>query len=152
VTTRDAGGEAERPGSPDEGEQEAKGQRERTAAEKITLAVSILLILGLVALITYVSITGGGEPPVVEARPLPDEIRREGESYFLPVAVTNRGGQTAAEVMIQAELAGSDGSAETSEFTLDFLAGGETREGTAVFASDPAAGELTIDVASFQTP
>jgi len=152
VTAREAGGEAGRPQSPDGGEQEATGQRERTAAEKITLAVSIFLILGLVALVTYVSLTGGGEPPVVEARPLPDEIRHEGESYFLPVAVTNGGGQTAAEVMIQAELAGSDGSAETSEFTLDFLAGGETREGTAVFASDPAAGQLTVDVASFQAP
>ena len=152
MTTRGAAGEAGRPGSPDEGEQEATGQRERTAAERITLAISIMLIAGLVALVTYVSVTGGGEPPIVEARPLPDEVRLEGESYFLPVAVTNRGGQTAEEVMVQAELAGSDGSAETSEFTLDFLAGGETREGTAVFASDPAAGELTVDVASFQTP
>ena len=150
MTTREADGEAGRSRSPDEGEQEATGQRQRTAAERITLAISIILILGLVALVTYVSITGGGEPPIVEARPLPDEIRHEGESYFLPVAGTNRGGQTAAEVTIQAELAGSDGSAETSEFTLDFLAGGETREGTAVFASDPAAGELTVDVASFQ--
>jgi len=136
---------------PDQGGQEAAGQRERTAAEKITLAISVFLILGLVALVTYVSITGGGEPPVVEARPLPDEIRHEGESFFLPVAVTNRGGQTAEEVMIQAELAGSDGSPESAEFTLDFLAGGETREGTVVFASDPATGELTVDVASFQT-
>jgi uncharacterized protein (TIGR02588 family) len=151
VTTRDAGEEVGRSGSPDEGE-EATGPRERTAAEKITLAISVMLILGLVALVTYVSVTGGGEPPIVEATPLLDEIRHEGESYFLPVAVTNRGGQTAAEVTVQAELAAGDGSAETSEFTLDFLAGGETREGTVVFASDPAAGELTVDVASFQSP
>ena len=101
MTAREAGGEAGRPQSPDGGEQEATGQRERTAAEKITLAVSIFLILGLVALVTYVSITGGGEPPIVEARPLPNGTRHEGESYFLPVAVTNRGGQTAAEVMVQ---------------------------------------------------
>jgi uncharacterized protein (TIGR02588 family) len=111
-----------------------------------------MLIVGLVALVTYVSVTGGSEPPIVETRPLLDEAWHEGESYFLPVAVTNRGGRTAAEVTVQAELAGSDGTAEASEFTLDFLAGGETREGTAVFASDPAAGELTVDVASFQAP
>ena len=152
MTTREAAGETGRPGSLDEGEQEATGQRERTAAEKITLAISIILILGLMALVTYVSITGGSDPPIVEASPLPDEIRHEGESYFLPIAVTNRGGQTAEEVTVQAELAGGDGSAETSEFTLDFLAGGETREGTVVFASDPAAGQLTVDVASFQAP
>ena len=79
-------------------------------------------------------------------------MRHEGESYYLPVEVTNRGGRTAEEVVVQAELVGSDGSAEESEFTLDFLAGGETREGTAVFATDPSTGELTIDVASFQSP
>ena len=101
---------------------------------------------------TYVSINGGNEPPIVEAKPLPAEMRHEGESYYLPVAVTNRGGRTAQEVVIQAELVGSDGSAEETEFTLDFLAGGETREGTAVFTTDPSTGELTIDVASFQSP
>ena len=44
----------------------------------------------------------------------------------------------------QAELVGGDGSAEVTEFTLDFLSGGETREATAVFATDPLTGELTI--------
>ena len=79
------------------------------------------------------------------------ELSKDFESYYLPVAVTNRGGRTAEEVVVQAEVAESDGSSQASEFTLDFLAGGETREGTAVFATDPSAGELTIAVASFQS-
>jgi uncharacterized protein (TIGR02588 family) len=152
VTTRDAGGESRRSQSREGSGEEGSDQRGRSAAEWTTLAVSIAIILGLLALVTYVSMTGGDEPPIVEARPLPAEMRHEGESYYLPVEVTNRGGRTAEEVVVQAELAGSDGAAETSEFTLDFLAGGETREGTAVFATDPLAGELTIDVASFQSP
>jgi uncharacterized protein (TIGR02588 family) len=151
VTTRDAGGESGHPETREGGGQDEPERRGRSAAEWTTLAVSIVLILGLLALVTYVYIGGGNEPPIVEARPLLDEIRHEGESYYLPVEVTNRGGRTAEEVLIMAELAGSDGSAEQSEFTLDFLAGGETREGTAVFATDPSAGELTIDVASFQS-
>lgn len=149
MTKRDADGQSRR-ARPREGSgQEATRQRGRSAVERTTLAISIILILGLLALVTYVSITGGNELPIVEARPLPEEIRHEGESYYLPVAVTNRGGRTAEEVVVQAELASGDGSSEASEFTLDFLAGGETREGTAVFATDPLAGELTIDVASF---
>lgn len=152
MTARDAGREAGQLQTREEDEQEATGPRGRSAAEWTTLAISIGLIVALVALVTYVSISGGGEPPVVEARPLLGEIRREGESYFLPVAVTNREGRTAEEVLIQAELVGSDGSSEETEFTLDFLAGGETREGTVVFATDPASGELTINVASFQQP
>jgi uncharacterized protein (TIGR02588 family) len=149
VTTREDGGQSRRSQSSKRRGQEESGQRGRSVAEWTTLAISIILILGLLALVTYVSMTGGNEPPIVEARPLDQEIRHEGESYYLPVSVTNRGGRTAQEVVIQAELAGSDGSSEASEFTLDFLAGGETREGTAVFATDPLASELSIDVASF---
>ncbi len=151
MTTRDAGRESGRPQTREGGRQEGIGRRGRSAAEWTTLAISIILILGLLALVTYVSMTGGNEPPIVEARPLDQEIRHEGESYYLPVAVTNRGGHTAEEVVIQAELTGSDGSAEESEFTLDFLAGGETREGTVIFTTDPSTGELTVDVASFQS-
>ena len=149
---RDTGRDAGRSQTRQEDAQEAPGPRGRSAAEWTTLAISISLIVALVALVTYVSISGGSEPPIVEARPFLEEIRHEGQSYVLPVTVTNRGGRTAEEVLIQAELISSDGSSEEREFTLDFLAGGETREGTVVFATDPAAGELTIDVASFQQP
>jgi uncharacterized protein (TIGR02588 family) len=152
VTRRDGDGESGRPRPREGSGEEETGQRGRSAAEWTTLAISIILIVGLVALVTYVSMTGGSEPPVVEATPLSAEIRHEGESYYLPVAVTNRGGRTAEEVVVEAELTGSDGSSEVSEFTLDFLAGGETREGSAVFTTDPLAGELTVDVASFQSP
>jgi uncharacterized protein (TIGR02588 family) len=150
VTTRGDGGESEEPQNREAGGREATGHRRRSVAEWTTLAISLTIIVGLVALVTYVSITGGNDPPIVEARPLPAEVRHEGDAYYLPVAVTNRGGRTAEQVLIQAELTGSDESPETSEFTIDFLAGGETTEGTAVFAKDPSAGELTVDVASFQ--
>jgi uncharacterized protein (TIGR02588 family) len=150
VTTRDAGRESKEPQNRASGGKDATGKRGRSVAEWTTLAISIILILGLLALVTYVSITGGNEPPIVEAKALADEIRHEGESYYLPVAVTNHGGRTAEEVLVQAKLVRGDGSAEATELTLDFLAGGETRQATAVFATDPLAGELTIDVASFQ--
>jgi uncharacterized protein (TIGR02588 family) len=152
VTRSEADSESGRPQTREGGGQQETGQRERSVAERTTLAISIILILGLVGLVTYVSINGGNEPPIVEAKPLPAEMRHEGESYYLPVTVTNRGGRTAQEVLIQAELVGGDGSSEETDFTLDFLAGGETREGTVVFTTDPSTGELTIAVASFQSP
>jgi uncharacterized protein (TIGR02588 family) len=122
----------------------------RTVAEWTTLSISIILILGLVALVTYVSISGGDEPPIVEARPQDQEIRHEGETYYLPVAVTNRGGRTAEEVLIMADLVTGEEPPETAEFVIDFLAGGETIEGTVVFATDPSVGELTVRVVSFR--
>jgi uncharacterized protein (TIGR02588 family) len=71
-------------------------------------------------------------------------------TYYLPVAVTNRGGRTAEEVLIMAELVTGEGPPETAEFVIDFLAGGETGEGTVVFPADPSAGELTVRVVSFR--
>jgi uncharacterized protein (TIGR02588 family) len=151
VTTRDADSESgDRQARERDGEA-ASEPRARSVAERTTLAISVILILGLLALVTYVSLTGGSEPPIVEAKPLETELRHEGESYYLLVAVTNRGGRTAEEVVVRAELTGSDGSVEESELTLDFLAGGETREGTVIFTTDPSTGELTVDVASFQS-
>lgn len=122
----------------------------RSVAEWTTLSISVILILGLVALVTYVSTSGGNQPPIVEAKPLDQEIRHEGEMYYLPVAVTNRGGRTAEEVLIMAELDTDEGRPESAEFIIDFLAGGETIEGTVVFATDPLAGEITVRVVSFR--
>ena len=147
--TSDAGSR-ERPSVSATDRQEEAGERGRSPAEWTTLAIGVLLILGLVALVTYVSVTGGDDPPIVEARPLDGEIRHEGEVYLLPVEATNRGGRTAEEVLIKAELVVIDGTTEESEFTIDFLAGGETAEGTVVFATDPLSGDLLIDVASFR--
>ena len=150
MTTRDADSESGDHQAREGGGEESTQPRARSVAERTTLAISIILILGLLALVTYVSMTGGSEVPIVEAQPLETEIRREGESYYLPVAVTNRGGRTAEEVLIKAELVVGDGITEESEFTIDFLAGGETAEGTVVFATDPLSGDLLIDVASFR--
>jgi uncharacterized protein (TIGR02588 family) len=55
-------------------------------------------------------------------------------------------------VVIQAELSTGAGAPEVTEFTIDFLAGGETTEGTTVFTTDPSAGELTVSVTSFRSP
>ncbi len=133
------------------GRQEFGGRSDRSVAEWTTLTIGALLILGLVGLVTYLYVSGGNQPPAIVATPLDQEIRDEEGAYFLPIAVTNRGDQTAEDVMIQAELAVGQEAPEMSGFTIDFLAGGETEEGTVVFFTDPLAGELTVDVASFRT-
>ena len=131
--------------------QEPGERRRRSVAEWATFAVSGVLILAIVGLVTYLAVSGTKSPPVIAAAPLTDEIRREAGSYYLPIEVTNRGGQTAEAVLVRGELTAA-GTPETAEFTIDFLANGETAEGTFVFATDPLAGDLTVDVVSFQPP
>jgi uncharacterized protein (TIGR02588 family) len=147
--TSDGGG-TNQPPTRESNPEDSNERSGRTVAEWTTLSISIILILGLVALVTYVSIFGGNQPPIVEARALDQEIWHEGVTYYLPVAVTNRGGRTAEEVLIMAELVTGEEPPETAEFVIDFLAGGETGEGTVVFPVDPSAGELTVRVVSFR--
>ena len=139
----------------DNEEQGESGTDEResrppSTAERITLAAGVALIFGLVAVVTYFTFVAGGGPPLIEATPLIAEDRGEGGPYYLPVAIANRGGQTAKDVLVLVTLDMGEEAPETAELTVDVLAGGETVERTAVFSADPADGELAIDVASFR--
>ena len=131
-------------------EPEPKERRRRTGPEWLTLAISTALVLAVVGLVVYLSVTGGVRPPTFAATPLAEEIRHEGETYYLPVTVTNEGDLTAADVVVVAELTTGADPPETAEFTIDFLAGGETAEATVAFTADPTAGDLTVGVASFR--
>ena len=131
-------------------QQESRGRSGQSAAEWITLTLGAVLILVLVGLVTYLYVSGDNRPPVIEATPFAREIRHEEGAYYLPIEVTNQGGRTAEDVVIQTDLSTGEGASEVAEFTIDFLSGGETVEGTVVFVSDPSAGELTVGVASFR--
>ena len=147
------------PGSDDEPErrqaqegsrQESRERSGRSVAEWTTLVIGVVLILALVGLVTYLYVSGDNRRPVIAATRLDREIRREEGAYYVPIEVTNRGGRTVEDVVIQAELSTGEGAPEVSEFTIGFLAGGETAEGTVVFLMDPSSGELTVRVASFR--
>jgi uncharacterized protein (TIGR02588 family) len=144
-------GEPQRDGAQESGRQESWERSGRSVAEWTTLVIGAVLILALVGLVTYLYVSGDNRPPVVEATPLALEIRREEGAYYVPIEVTNQGGETAQDVLIQAELSTGEGAPEVTEFTVDFLAGGESAEGTVVFSTDPSAGELTVSVASFRS-
>lgn len=134
-------------------QQPPSAARPQSTAEWATLGLSVAIVLAVVALVTYQYLTGGGETPVVNARPLLEDARRQGDRYYLPVAVANSGDLTAQDVRVQVALAPRDGAApETAEFTLAYLAGGATKTGTVTFRGDPAQGEVRIESVSFVEP
>jgi uncharacterized protein (TIGR02588 family) len=145
-------GEPQRRHAQEAGRQESRGRSGRSVAEWTTFVLGAVLILALVGLVTYLYVSGDNRPPVVEATPLDRAVRHEEGAYYLPIEVTNREGRTVEDVVIQAELSSGEGAPEVSEFTIDFLASGETVEGTVVFSTDPSAEELTVRVASFRSP
>ena len=134
------------------GQTGAKEQDEKhSTAEWITLGISVLIVLGLAALVIYQQVVAGTQPPVIEVQPKLGEIREEGGTYYVPIDIANKGEVTAEDVEIQISLEIEGEEPETVAFTVKFLAGGETEEQTVVFQNDPAEGEFTHLVA-FTTP
>ena len=138
------GQQGNRPGGPPE--------RGRSAAERTTLAISLAILALLVGLVGYQYVDGGADSPIVEVRPQLQAVRREGEAYYLPIEIANRGNRTAEDVLVRVSLASGEGRRESGEFQVPFLAGGATREGIIIFRADPARGELTVDTVSFVEP
>jgi len=127
-----------------------QGKKDPTA-ERITLGISVLIVLGLAALVIYQQVVGGTQPPVIEVQPKLEEIRREGDAYYVPIDIANKGELTAEDIEIQMSLEVEGEEPETIAFAVKFLAGGETGQQTVVFQNDPAEGKLTHLVA-FTTP
>lgn len=124
----------------------------RTVAEWTTLGVSVAILVLVFGAIAWLWVEADSEPTTIEVAPVLDAVRKEGDAWYLPVEVTNRGERTAEEIIVEAELATGDAEPETAEITFGFLASGETVRGTVIFSSDPATGDLTIRPTSFKEP
>lgn len=125
----------------------------RSPAEWVSFGISLAILLLVVGLLGYEHFTRDNRPPTLVAQPLIEQVRHEGDSYYLPVDVANQGDQTAGDVLVAVTLQpGGDQEEETAEFSILFLAGGQTAHGTAVLEHDPAQGELTVQVTSFTSP
>lgn len=126
--------------------------KQRSIAEWTTLAMSVLIVAGMIAAVSWLNFRGNEEPPVVVVEPHLDAIREDESGYYLPVTITNNGDTTVAEAMVLGELDSGEGEPETAEITIPFLAGGESVGGAFVFRSNPAEGELTTGATSYTDP
>jgi len=122
----------------------------RTAAEWVTLAVSSLLVAGLIALVIYDWAVAERQPPILQATPHASVPVRE--VYYQPFTVANLGGSVATAVQVVAELQLPGEASEQGEQEVDFLAGGERKQGVFIFNRDPEQGNLTLRVAGYKLP
>ncbi len=51
--------------------------------------------MALAGLILFDYFMRGSDPPIIEVSPVLGEIRQEGDSFYLPVDVVNKGAETA---------------------------------------------------------
>jgi uncharacterized protein (TIGR02588 family) len=120
----------------------------RTTAEWVSLAVSVTVLLLLVALIVA-QIPDGDRPAASEARI--ERIRLVADTFHVDVSVHNHGDKTAANVQVSADFSVGD-EAFSGDQTIDFLSGGEDRELSFVFDRDPASGNLRVAVTGYAVP
>ena len=124
----------------------------RSTAEWVTLVGSLAILLSIFGLITFLHFQGEEKAAIIDVESSVDEVRFEGDLYYLPVEVTNRGDITVEDVVVEAELDTGSGTPITADFTITFLAGGERVQGTFVFEEDPRQGELTVHAVSYKDP
>lgn len=141
---------------------EGRGRRAgRTPAEWTTLAISVAVVLAVVALLVYEGVTSAeGEPVTFRVTPLLDEVHRQEDLYYMPVEVRNTSDRTAEHVRVRVRLTGA--GAQTSQtqragdpagqFEVQFLAGGESFRAVVVLNQDPSQGQLESRVISFHAP
>ncbi len=133
--------------------QKGKGTSGRSTAEWMTLCISVAILLIVIGLVSYQHLLGGSQSAALEVRPQLQQVRQEGDAYYLPVEVSNTGDKTAEGVQVEVPLNLDGGQEEaSSQLRITFLAGHETSRGIVVSGQDPLAGTLTTEVVSYLQP
>lgn len=125
-------------------------KRENTRAERVALAISLAVVLAVLAGIGSMLVAEG--PGDVRFTLTVAGMRAEGDAHHLRVRVRNEGGRTVENVQVMAELLVPGKEPAEGEQVVQFLAGSGEDEVVFVFADDPAEGELTLSVASYTIP
>jgi uncharacterized protein (TIGR02588 family) len=121
-------------------------------AEWVTLAISTLIVVGLIGLTAYFYVTSPSTPAAVEVEPRPAETYQSGSRYYLPLTIRNTGGETGEEVRIRVSVTDASGRQEAAEMMIQFLAGGGSSKAVAAFGIDPRQGQVEAVVVSYLEP
>ena len=81
----------------------------------MSLGISLAIVAVLVGILTLDQLRGPGQEPRLTATVRREEVRQEGEAYYLPVEVTNGGDLAARDVRVQITLGPPAGGAEAGE-------------------------------------
>lgn len=123
----------------------------RSAAEWISAAIALLVVLAVLGALLYQWKTQPRGLPHLAVYQDGEVWEKEG-SFYLPVTVLNKGGHTADEVTVRAELQAPGQPADELEQTFQFLSSGESERGVFVFSSDPRRAPLRLRVISYRVP
>lgn len=135
---------------PTENKPESSMSESRSTAERISFAIALAMLAGILGLVGYLWWSDRNQdPPALEVS---SGLEQRQGKYYVPFTVINTGGETATTVQVIAELRMNGELVEWGDQRIDFLSRQEEAEGAFIFIRDPNAGELTVRVASYTMP
>jgi uncharacterized protein (TIGR02588 family) len=124
--------------------------REVPPLEWVVAGIGALLVLGTIGYLAAQALWRDTTPP--DVRLVAEPARELEGGWLVRFRALNQGGEPAAELLIEGELRGPDGSVETAEATLDYLPPGSQREGGLFFSRDPGQFELALRAKGYARP
>jgi uncharacterized protein (TIGR02588 family) len=131
----------------------AKDRQPRPAVpllECIVAGFGVLLVGGAIGFLVFHSTTRGQTPP--DIRVGAEQMLELDHGFVVQFRARNEGGSAAAQVTIEGELVGPDGTTERGEAVLDYLPPRSDRAGGLLFRSDPRRGELRLRATGYARP
>ena len=123
----------------------------RTTAEKITTAVSILLIAILAGAIIYEGYASGhDEPAILQVTVMSDQIDERDGNFYIPVEIHNDGDQTVEEIAVGIELLDGETVVDEAETVIATLGEDETIVAVLVVTDDPTGLTIEAGVVTYQ--
>jgi uncharacterized protein (TIGR02588 family) len=118
--------------------------------EWLVAGLGVVLVGGAIAFLVYHSLARDRTPP--DIRVVAEEVVNLGNGYLVQFRAFNEGRSAAAEVTVEGELVGPDGTTEVGEATLDYLPPRSDREGGLLFTMDPRTGDLRLRTKGYAKP
>jgi uncharacterized protein (TIGR02588 family) len=127
-------------------------RRRRVRESRLQIVVSWLaglLLLGVVGYLVWEG-TRTGVPAAFEARIEP--VRESEDLYYLPLTVTNTGGESVQGLGVSLELFDGDTIVERSSATIDWLPEGSSRQVVVILDRDPRRYRPVVGFEGYQVP
>ncbi len=118
--------------------------------EWVVAAASALLVLGAAGFLLWQGSRAPASPPRITVQV--DSVVRASSGWLVEFSARNDGTTTAAKLVVEGELRGGDGEAETSEATLDYVPARGSERGGLYFTRDPRRGRLTLRPLGYERP
>ncbi len=115
----------------------------------VVSGIALLVVLASFALVAYQGLNRDQAAPSLTVAV--DSVVQDANGYRVHVTVQNRGGTTAANVQVQAELTAGD-VAETGVLEIDYVPPDAHTTGAFHFSTDPRRGNLQARVTGFLRP